>query len=203
MSALLSRYIDADSLASWGWRIVFLMGIVIAPVGIYIRLRLSETLHQNQWKESNHTLIYTLTSHFKELALGTLLTFGGTSANFMILFALPIIAMKSLGMSQADAVLAGVVTGLTGFAMSPIGGMVSDFLGRKPVILISRMVVIIVVVPLFIWLRTDPTLAGLLIVEGTLSAIAAFGGATGIGSMTELFPRSARATGMAIIYSLA
>ncbi|MDR5836517.1 MFS transporter [Caballeronia sp. LZ034LL] len=206
VSALLSRYLDPLALASWGWRTVFLMGTIIAPVGIYIRLRINETLHvgdtAQQKQKQTQTLGGILRSHVKELTLGTLLTFGGTSANFIILFSLPIIAMKSLGMSQADAVLAGVVTGIAGFVLSPLGGHVSDIVGRKPVIWISRVLVIVAVVPLFVWLKHDPTLARLLVVEGVLAALAAFGGATAIGSMTELFPASARATGMAIIYSL-
>ncbi|MDR5815956.1 MFS transporter [Caballeronia sp. LZ033] len=202
VSALLSRYLDPLALASWGWRTVFLMGTIIAPVGIYIRLRINETLHVGETLRQKQTLSGILRSHVKELTLGTLLTFGGTSANFIILFSLPIIAMKSLGMSQADAVLAGVVTGIAGFVVSPLGGHVSDIVGRKPVIWISRVLVIVVVVPLFVWLKHDPTLARLLVVEGVLAALAAFGGATAIGSMTELFPASARATGMAIIYSL-
>lgn len=178
------------------------MGTIIAPVGIYIRMRINETLHLKPDATARRSLFTILMAHAKELTLGTLLTFGGTSANFIILFSLPIIAMKSLGLSQADSMMAGVVTGLVGFVVSPIGGFVSDLIGRKPVILISRVLVIAAVVPLFVWLKADPTVTRLLIVEGVLAALAAFGGATAIGWMTELFPASARATGMAIVYSL-
>lgn len=202
VSSLLSRYLDPQALASWGWRTVFLMGTIIAPVGIYIRMRINETLHLKPDATARRSLFTILVAHAKELTLGTLLTFGGTSANFIILFSLPIIAMKSLGLSQADSMMAGVVTGLVGFVVSPIGGFVSDLIGRKPVILISRVLVIAAVVPLFVWLKADPTVTRLLIVEGVLAALAAFGGATAIGWMTELFPASARATGMAIVYSL-
>ncbi|WP_133650302.1 MFS transporter [Paraburkholderia flava] len=202
VSSLLSRYLDPQALASWGWRTVFLMGTVIAPVGIYIRVRLNETLHLKADEKTQHSLLHILVSHTKELTLGTLLTFGGTSANFIILFSLPIIAIKSLGMSQADSLMAGVVTGLVGFIVSPIGGFVSDRVGRKPVIAISRLLVIVAVLPLFVWLKADPSVTRLLVVEGVLAALAAFGGATAIGWMTELFPANARATGMAIIYSV-
>lgn len=202
VSSLLSRYLDPQALASWGWRTVFLMGTIIAPVGIYIRMRLNETLHLKADASARPSLLAILVAHVRELSLGTLLTFGGTSANFIILFSLPIIAIKSLGMSQADAMMAGVVTGLVGFAVSPIGGFVSDLIGRKPVILISRVLVIVAVLPLFVWLKAEPTVAHLLVVEGLLAALASFGGATAIGWMTELFPASARATGMAIVYSL-
>ena len=188
---------------SWGWRIPFLIGTVIAPVGIYIRVRLMETLHGagNTGAVRHGAPRHALRDHIKELVLGTLLTFGGTSANFIILFSLPIIAVKSLGMSQADALLAGIVTGVTGFALSPVGGWVSDRIGRKPVIALSRLAVIALVIPLFIWLSRSPSVFSLLVVEAVLSSIAAFGGATGIGYMTELFPREVRATGMAIVYS--
>lgn len=202
VSSLLSRYLDPQALASWGWRTVFLMGTVIAPVGIYIRVRLNETLHLKTEAQTRHSLLQILVSHARELTLGTLLTFGGTSANFIILFSLPIIAIKSFGMPQADSVMAGVVTGLAGFVVSPIGGFVSDRIGRKPVIVISRVLVVVAVPPLFVWLKADPSVSRLLIVEGVLAALAAFGGATAIGWMTELFPASARATGMAIVYSL-
>ncbi len=202
VSTLLSRYLDPHALESWGWRTVFLMGTIIAPVGIYIRVRLHETLHLAPAAQQKLTLGGILRKHIKELVLGTLLTFGGTSANFIILFSLPIIAIKSLGMSQADAALAGVVTGLVGFVVSPMGGFISDIVGRKPVIWVSRVLVVLAVVPLFVWLNADPTVTRLLLVEGVLAALAALGGATAIGSMTELFPAAARATGMAIIYSL-
>lgn len=201
-SWLLAHYLDPRELASWGWRTVFLLGTVIAPVGLYIRYRLNETLHLKPSEQTKRTLPGMLRAHLKEITLGTLLTFGGTSANFIILFSLPIIAIKSLGMSQADSVLAGIVTGLVGFVISPIGGRVSDAIGRKPVIWASRVLVIVAVVPLFVWLKADPSVARLLIVEGLLAALAGFGGATAIGCMTELFPAPVRATGMAIVYSV-
>ncbi len=203
ISAALSRFLPYDQLFSWGWRVPFLIGTVIAPVGLYIRVRLMETLHGAGNADANRhgALRHVLRDHIKELVLGTLLTFGGTSANFIILFSLPIIAVKSLGMSQDDALLAGIVTGVTGFALSPLGGWVSDRIGRKPVIALSRVAVIALVIPLFIWLGRSPSVFSLLVVEGVLSSIAAFGGATAIGYMTELFPREVRATGMAIVYS--
>ncbi|SDV46840.1 MFS transporter [Chitinasiproducens palmae] len=205
VSAALAYGLAPASLESWGWRLPFLIGTIIAPVGIYIRVRLMETLHHGSHEgaaEATGSVLRAMAEHAKALLTGTVLTFGGTSANFIILFSLPIIAVKSLGMAQADAVLAGVVTGLTGFVVSPLGGLVADRFGRKPVILLSRLCVIALVVPLFVWLAHVPTLATLLVVEGILAAVAAFGGATAIGSMTELFPREARATGMAIIYSV-
>jgi MHS family proline/betaine transporter-like MFS transporter len=208
ISAGLSRFLPYDQLFAWGWRIPFLIGTVIAPVGIYIRVRLMETLHGagnagaiRHGAPRHGAPQHSLRGHVKALVLGTLLTFGGTSANFIILFSLPIIAVKSLGMSQADALLAGIVTGVTGFALSPVGGWVSDRIGRKPVIALSRVAVIALVIPLFIWLSRSPSVFSLLVVEAVLSSIAAFGGATAIGYMTELFPREVRATGMAIVYS--
>jgi len=207
LSTVLFRVLSADAMITWGWRVPFLVGMLIGPVGYYIRRRVVETLHADATDQRGDSakaggLRLLARENLKPLLLGILLTFGGTSANFIILFSVPMMASRTLGIPESDAVLAGIATGLTGIIAGPLGGWVSDRVGRKPVIFCSRLAVILLIAPALMWLFHAPSVVRLLVVEIGLSGCAAFGGATAIGFLPELFPQRVRATGMAVVYSV-
>ena len=202
MATLLSATLPVAALESWGWRVPFLLGLLIAPLGAFIRRRLGET-HAPRGAETPHgSFREVLRRHRTITLLGILLTIGGTVANYIVVFYIPTYAIRVLGMSMKVAMLAGVAAGVITFASAPFFGAWSDRWGRKPLIFWSRLAIIVLIYPAFWLLHGSPTLGMLLAVVGVMSLFNAMSGVPSITIMPELFPQAVRATGMAIVYSV-
>jgi MFS family permease len=98
--------------------------------------------------------------------------------------------------------LSGCVSGAILFVVAPIGGYLSDRIGRNKLAQTTRVLLMLAIYPAFVILNKSPTTATLLTVVTLLSIVHSLNvGPTG-AMLGELFPRSVRATGAAIVYSL-
>ncbi|WP_211461349.1 MFS transporter [Collimonas silvisoli] len=202
MATLLSAALPIESLESWGWRVPFLLGALIAPLGVFMRRRLRET-HEPRTVQTPYGSVREVLGRYRRITLlGILLTIGGTVSNYIVLFYIPTYAILVLGMSMKVAMLAGVVAGLITFACSPLFGLWSDRWGRKPLIFWSRLAIIVLIYPAFRLLHSWPDIGVLLAVVGVMSLLNAMSGVPAIVTLPEMFPKAVRATGMAIVYSV-
>jgi MFS family permease len=147
-------------------------------------------------------LLEVLRQHGVITLLGILLTVGGTVANYIVLFYIPTYAIHVLGLPMKVAMSAGVAAGLVTLISSPFFGLWTDRWGRKPMILVSRVAIIVLIYPSFWLLHASPTMGTLLAVVSVMSLFNAMSGVPSITIMPELFPKEVRATGMAIVYSV-
>jgi MFS family permease len=85
---------------------------------------------------------------------------------------------------------------------SPFAGALSDRVGRKRVLWISRVLLIVAVYPAFMIINASPTVPVLLSVVAGLAVLVAFTAVPNIVMLPEMFPREIRATGMSIVYCL-
>lgn len=202
LATVLSTTLSTDALESWGWRVPFLLGILIAPLGGFIRRRLEETHTPRATATPHGSVSEVLGRHRTVTLLGILLTIGGTVANYIVVFYIPTYAIRVLGMPMKVAMLAGVLAGVITFASAPFFGRWSDHWGRKPLIFWSRLGLIVMIYPAFWLLHSLPTLGVLLAIVSVMSLLNAMSGVPSITIMPELFPKEVRATGMAIVYGV-
>ena len=200
--ALTSCLSDAQ-LESWGWRVPFVIGTLIVPVGFWLRSTLEEEpARAVQPKAPKLPLVDVLRHHQRALLTGLGLTIAGTAAHFIIVFYLSIYAVKMLGLSQSTAMLSGCISGAILFLLVPVGGYLTDRFGRNKLAQGSRIVLMLAIYPAFVALNRWPTPATLITIVSALSVVHAIN-IGGVGAMLgELFPRSVRATGGAVVYSL-
>ena len=191
-------------ITSWGWRLPFLSGILIVPIGLWLRSALEET-HANEAEASTaqvSSLREVFSGHWRRMLLGVMLVVGGTAANAIIVLYMATYATRELKLSPASSLLAGIVAGLVILIAAPLGGALSDRIGRKPVAGASYLLIALLIYPAFILLNASPTLGTLLAVVAVLSTLNATGGAPAITMLTEIFPTQVRATGMSLVYAL-
>ncbi len=204
LSALLSKH----ALESWGWRVPFVLGMLVAPVGIYIRRHLDETLHDaslttgQAQASGGHPLRELLTRHPLGLLAGVVTTIGGTAANYIVLFYVATYAIKILGLPMSVGMSAALVAALVTAVCSPFAGSLSDRVGRKWVMGVSRVLLILVIYPAFIAIHAWPTVPTVLSVVAGLAVLVAFTAVPNIVLLPELFPRHLRVTGMSVVYSV-
>ncbi|MEX3968473.1 MFS transporter [Paraburkholderia sp. EG286B] len=203
----LSTMLSQAALESWGWRVPFVIGMLVVPVGVYIRRHLDETLANPVEAEDAEPvadmarpLREIFGRHRTALAAGVVTTIGGTAANYIVLFYMSTYAIKILGLPMSVGMSAALVAALVTAICSPFAGSLSDRLGRKWVMGVSRVLLIAVIYPAFMIIHAMPSVATVLAVVAVLGAIVAFTAVPNIVMLPELFPQSIRVTGMSVVY---
>ncbi|MDJ0462725.1 MFS transporter [Streptomyces sp. H27-C3] len=200
IAALLVGTLADAQMEGWGWRVPFILGALLSLVGFWIRLGAQETLSQEHSKEPRPGLFDALRHHPRQSLLICGITAGGTLAYYTWTSYLPTYAELNTGISKSDALLAGTLS-LAFFALlQPLGGMLSDRFGRKPLLLFFGLGFALLSVPL---LRSlDGTFTSLLLVQ--CAGMVLLTGFTSISAAVnaELFPARVRAAGIGFPYSL-
>ncbi|WP_396332461.1 MFS transporter [Burkholderia anthina] len=206
--AVLSFALTPEALERWGWRVPFALGMLIAPVGAYIRRRLEET-HSGEPARAvaggarRSGRVATLCrDHGRAVVVAIMVTMGGTGASYVVSFYMPTYAIRELGMSPAIALSAAALTGALALVSAPFVGRWSDRVGRKPLIVGGRIALMLLIYPAFAWLKASPTPGVLFTVVGLLTAVLAIQAVPSITILPEMFPESVRATGMSLVYSV-
>jgi MHS family proline/betaine transporter-like MFS transporter len=201
LGAALSGALTADQMRMWGWRVPFLFGLLIGPIGYYIRRQVDETLEFRSAQTASAPLWETFSWGKTRLvvAIGTivLVTVAAYTAVYM-----PTYAIRELGLPPVGGFLATMLAGAIQVVMIPLVGALSDKLGRLPIATVATIAILITAYPLFARLAAAPTIESLLCVEAILGVfVAAYAGAIP-ALMSELFPTRVRTTAVSTSYSV-
>jgi MFS family permease len=206
LGTLLTRSLTPETLDSWGWRIPFLFGLIIGPVGLYIRRKLDET---SAFLQSNRSLAgqqgagSVLMSHVKEMLACLGMVVSGTISFYVILIYIPTFARTQLHLPLDQAFLAQSIGLACEVVLIPICGLLSDFVGRKPVMITALVLDLLVTYPLFSWVSASPSFGALLTMQIILcSLFGVFNGPIST-ALAEQFPTRVRSTALAIAYNIA
>ena len=202
VAALVDAALPKAAVDAWGWRIPFLLGIVVAPVGMLIRRRLDETLITDASRARPRTsaLKAALTQHLKLTVLATFAELGGSVSVYITAFFLPNHAVRTLHLSHTASVTSGVVSSLVLFAAAPLAGKLADRFSRKRVLVTARVLLLLSVYPAFALLSARPSIELLCAVSAYLAVLVAAQIVPVLVMIPELFPREVRATGIALSY---
>lgn len=197
-AAALTMLLSADEISAWAWRLPFMFGLLLYPIGIYIRGNLTETPEFLAAQLKSGPL--RLTVHWRAFALAIGLIVLGTVAVYTIIF-LPTYAVRSLHLPAADGYITGVITAVLQLALIPMFGALSDRIGRTPAPIAAAVAMLLGAWPALAWLAGDPSFTKLVVLQMLLGvATAAYLGAMP-ALLAELFPVRARSTGLSISYA--
>ena len=199
---ILTNVLDEKQLGLWGWRLPFLLGLVIVPLGIYLRRRLPETLEQPGTNGGMAVLREVFLHYARPLLLGVLvimcLTITTYIGNYMTTY-----AITTLKMPPSEAMLATLTQGVCTAVAALIGGRLSDRFGRKIVMIAPRVILMLAIYPAFLFLVATRTSGALIGVAAFNALLSACSGGASIAAMTEMFPNRVRSSGVAIVYAVA
>lgn len=208
LGAWLPIITGSDSVMSdWGWRIPFFIGVVLAPIGCWLRLSLENEYHVPATagkveKPVGDGAFMLLIQHKKMIGNGILLTIGGTVATYISLFYYGTYSVKYLGIDQSYSHAAMLLAGVLTFGGSLLVGVLSDRVGRKKLILLSRIAVLVCAWPSFWLLVNYPGPVTLLSVVFVMVSFTTLGGVPVMLLISELLPKRIRAMGFALVYSV-
>ncbi|TCP94201.1 MHS family alpha-ketoglutarate permease-like MFS transporter [Sphingomonas sp. PP-CE-1A-559] len=206
---ILQSTMSEAALDSWGWRIPFAIGAVLAVVVFYIRRGLAETQSFENAKadagdgKPKSGFIQLITKHPRETITVMLLTAGGTLAFYAYSIYMQKFLVNTSGFSREVASQINAATLFVFMLLQPIAGGLSDKIGRKPLMVGFGIAGVLFTYPIFAALETatNPIYAGLLV----MAALVIVTGYTSINAVVkaELFPAHIRALGVALPYALA
>jgi len=198
----LAQWLTPQQLAQWGWRIPFAFGLLIGPIGLWIRRHLHESSAYTAAAKPRHPIKTLLGVQKKRIALAIGLMVVSTAVNYMLDY-VPTWATTSLGLPAASAYRATLIAGLILTFVTPFGGLLAERMGRVRLMWLALVLMAVTLVPAF-WLTSlsvSPLSLTLLVAWITL--LKTFYFSTLPSMMADLFPVTTRASGMSISYNLA
>ena len=206
LGVLLSSTLTDDQLRSFGWRIPFIIGGVLAIVGVYLRRSLSETEHfeanKDKARRLHRPLLTTLTQHPKAVGQLVGITLLNTLNYYTFFSALTPYAVVSNGLDDQDVFIA-LATGTTLFIVLQIPlGKLSDRIGRKPQLLAWSAALTLLVIPLSRLITPQAGLPQLLVVFCTGLGLYALMASIAPAIMSELFPTELRGVAIGAWYNV-
>ncbi|MFJ4466258.1 MFS transporter [Streptomyces sp. NPDC089424] len=199
-AALLATVLTEAQLGDWGWRLPFLLTLPMGLGALWLRLRLEETPAFSERRELRSPPPREVA---RAIALGAGRIMGWAAAGYTFLVVLPSYLQNSLDASFQQALLATVLANL-GFAVTIVpAGLLSDRVGRRPVMLCGALLVVVLAVPLLNLLQ-DPGAAESVKGLAVFAAGAVVGLMAGPGPamLSEMFPTTVRYTGLGLAYAL-
>ncbi|SDR27847.1 MFS transporter, MHS family, proline/betaine transporter [Rhizobiales bacterium GAS191] len=210
---VMAASLDEASMNEWGWRIPFLFGFILAPVGYYLRTRVAETpafqaeLARRKTTASGETVASPLRGAVATQRAAMLIaccsTIIWTVGGYLFLTFMPAFATQQLKLDARFSLAANTIAILLRTILTPFMGALSDRIGRKPLLLTAAGGFLVLSYPLFLWLVTAPSFAVLLIVQLVAGILMAIFSGPGPAMLCELFPTHLRTTSLSIGYNLA
>ncbi|PIT40828.1 MFS transporter [Snodgrassella alvi] len=198
---VVSATLSSEQLASWGWRIPFLVSLALIPIAVYIRRALPETLEEPAYHSDSQIIKLIFTRYRKEVILGILALMStaitAQVGNYMTTF-----AINTLELNPAVAQISTVLGGIMMFLFSLLAGFLADKYGRKSIMLWPRVALMLLIVPMFYMLVKTESVAMLLLVTMTVTLLTGMSGASSLVAIPEMMPIALRATGVSLIYAI-
>ncbi|WGD52354.1 MFS transporter [Bradyrhizobium sp. CB1650] len=203
----LTAAVGDDAMESWGWRVPFLLAGPLGVVGLYLRLRLSETpafasmdeqAHARSGGSRLHDIVF---EHSGVVLLCMALVLALNVTNYLVLTYMPNYLSGTLDYDTTHSLFLNLLTMLVMLAAIPFVGRLGDRIGRRPVLLAACVGYLALSVP-SLWLLQQGYIAAILpglLILGLCQAL--FIGTTP-STLPAMFPTEIRYGGLSIAYNL-
>src|SRR5215831_2093016 len=202
VAALLNTVMSPADMGSWGWRIPFLLGGLIGPVGMYMRRTIDETPAYARMtaapaapREKSETWLHA------GRAFG--FTIVWTVCFYILLNYMPTYTQKFMNLSASQALWANTIGLFVLVAAIPVMGKLSDRIGRKPLLLACCAAFIVLPYPIFSFLVSGASYGSLIAVQILFAVLISMFSGPGPAAIAEIFPTRTRSTWMTSGYALA
>jgi MFS family permease len=205
LGAFLTATLTAEQMQDYGWRIPLVVGCGIIPILFWLRRSLQETeyFEKSTHARSTGEVVRILLEHWGILTIGVMLTILNTTMFYFVNTYTPTYGMRALQLDPLGTFMVALVVGTASFCLLPVGGIVSDRIGRFPTLIGVPALVLVTSYLGMAWLDAAPSFERLLGIELWLAALYAMYAGTLVPLLTEIIPGKARSSGYSVILSLA
>ena len=199
ISASSTALLTTEQLHAWGWRIPFILGLLIGPVGWYIRRHMFEIPAINIHMPALKNMI---AQHRATIGFGILAMAAPTTGIYLIVYYMPLYLVRTLHMPPTVSLLSACLSSVAIMLTLPLMAKLADHRQqRKPLQYMTLTASIVLVYPVFFLLTSGIGEPASLLLIAAFAALVLGNNAVFTVMMLEAFPRLHRATGMSIIYS--
>ncbi len=204
---LMARYLSPEDLDAWGWRVLFLVGALLAAAMVPLRRLMDETETFTEVKDTAENterspLVTVLRSHPRAVLVAFLVSSVGSAAYFLNITNVPTYLETAASIDSSTSLWLGTVAAVVAIVVTPFAGVASDRFGRRPVFILLGIVILATTIPAYMLLGGEAGSTALL--GGALLAVPAAGwSAVAASAVPEQFTAVGRFSGMAIGYNTA
>ena len=205
LGLVLTGVMSADQMAAWGWRVPLVIGCLIIPVILWLRRSLEETAafaRMNHARQSGEVFRIVVES-WRLVLVGMMLVVMTTTTFYLITAYTPTFGKQALHLGASQVFVVTMCVGLSNFFWLPIGGIVSDRAGRRPLLYAVTIATLITAYPAMAWLVAAPTFGRLLGVELWFSVLFGMYNGAMVPFLAEIMPAKVRTAAFSFAYSLA
>jgi MHS family proline/betaine transporter-like MFS transporter len=205
-AALLTYFLDASTFQSWGWRIPFLIGFILGPIGHYLRTHVAETPVFTRHVQSRDVSAHPIQEAFRTQQRGLMVVFGisiiSVCLYWVFLVFLPTFAARELHIDPSSTFFSTTLAGIIYVVVTPFVGALSDHIGRKPILYAAAIGSIILPYPLFVLLVSWHSFGGLVLTQATATVVLTLCTGVACAVLAEEFPTRVRYTALSVSYGL-
>ncbi|MGH8393638.1 MAG: MFS transporter, partial [Pseudomonas sp.] len=169
MVALVTHFFEPQTLEVWGWRLPFIFGLLIGPVGLWIRRHMEDPEEfieaRKQAKGAAPSLMDVIRDHRRSILVSMGLACGATVSFYVVLVNMPTFAHKNLGLPLDQVLMVQMFAVALMTVVIPLSGLLSDRFGRRPVLMAFTLAFFVMVYPLYVWVAAAPSIERLLVMQ--------------------------------------
>jgi MHS family proline/betaine transporter-like MFS transporter len=196
--------IPPAAMADWGWRVPFLFGLLIVPVGIWLRMTLEETPEFMAMAQEHHEPILTvLKTQGPNVARGFGLSILWGVCTYALVVFMPVHAQKTLGFTPDEAFAASLVGNLVLVGVCFLSGWLADRIGRLWLLERSAWALLVLPPLLMALVAAEHALIVLIVAQTGFCILAGLYAGAMPATLAELFPTRVRSTATSIAYNAA
>lgn len=200
-AAILTTVLTGPQMLDWGWRLPFVLGLVLLIVGVYIRRNVEETPSFEATRVAPVDEPVISGAGLGAQAFG--FTIFWTVAYYALLAWMPTFTQKYAGLTPSQALWSNTVGLIAMVIAIPFWGALSDRIGRRPLLLASTISIGALAWPLFYLMSTTGGLSVVMPIQILFGVLLALYSGPGPAAISEIFPTHLRSTWMSVGYTLA
>jgi MFS family permease len=167
VGVVLSSILPPEKMTVWGWRVPLLLGCVIIPFLFRLRRSLQETdsFAARKHRLTTSEILRSLSANWAIVSIGTMMVTMTTVSFYMITAYTPTFGKDVLHLASIDGLIVTLCVGASNLFWLPVAGALSDRIGRRPLLLVFTILMLVTAYPAMLWLVREPSFARLLAVE--------------------------------------
>ncbi len=205
IGAALTAFLSPAQMSAYGWRIPLLIGCCIIPLIFWLRSSLTETdaFHKIDHPRGSGEVFRIVGQNWPLILMGFSMVVLTTTAFYLITGYTPTYGREALKLDATSVLVVTLCVGVSNFIWLPVGGAISDAIGRRPILLLMPILVLLTSYPLMHWLVQEPSFGKLLVTLLIFSAYYGVYNGAMVPMLTEIMPARVRTAGFSLAYSLA